>query len=111
MKIITQYTTVYGPRPRGKVEKAETHGGETGSGSARGTALTFDQLKERVRLAEADNRPKADLQPKMNPALAAAITAANSNTHMSSVETYSNSDIDIFHDNSKRRGLTENKEI
>jgi hypothetical protein len=111
MKVPSQYTTIYTPAIAGRVEKPEGQNANASFGGFRGTSLTFDQLKEKLRLAEADNRPKPDLKPKMNPALATAITAANSNGMANSLEVYSKSDVDIYHDNAKARGLTENIEV
>ena len=110
MKVPTQYTTIYTPPVRGKVEKTAGQDTNASSYSYRGTSLTFEQLKQRLRLAEADLRPKPLLNPLMNPALAASITASNANDFVRSVEPYSNAKVDIFHDNSRARGLTENIE-
>ncbi len=111
MRVPSQYTTVYTPNVRGKVEKTAGQNADASFGSYRDGSLSFEKLKEKLRLAEAKSRPESDLNPKINPALAAAITAANSNDFVKSVEVYSKSDVDVFHDNSKSRGLTENIEI
>ena len=95
-----------------KVERAGAGDANTYYGSSRGTAMTFAQLKEKIRLLEVDTRPKSALQSNIDPALATAINAANRNQkRLSPLQPYQQRNVDIVHDKPTYRGIGTNIEV
>ena len=106
MKVTNKiYSSIYGLK---KIEATASANRDNNSGSSVSLRnKSFAEIQSKMNSLKSES----GFQSKIDPRIAIALTAANSDQAFTLAKNKNNRDVDIFHDHSENRGKTTNIEI